>query len=82
MMPWVSIQHVVSTRNGTYVAVPAVNDTVVILKTKVTVRIKSVLKCVKCVASVSKDSHVTTVPDSVSPRRNASLHRNVQRTKN
>ena len=82
MMPWVSIQHVVSTRNGTYVAVPAVNDTVVILKTKVTVRIKSVLKCVKCVASVSKVSHVTIVPDSVSPRRNASLHRNVQRTKN
>ena len=82
MIPWVSIQHVVSTRNGTTVVVPVVNDTAVLLKTKVTARIKNALRCVSPVASVSKDSHVTTVPDSVSPRRNASLRRSVQRTKN
>ena len=82
MIPWWSFQHVVSTRNGTNVVVPVVKDTVVLLKTKVTARIKSALRCVSPVASVSKDSHVTTVPDSVSPRRNASLHRSVQRTKN
>ena len=62
---------VVSTRNGTTVVVPVVKDTAVFLKTKVTARIKNALKCVNPVASVSKDSHVTTVPDSVSPKRNA-----------
>ena len=71
MMPWVSIQHVVSTRNGMTVVVPVVKDTAVLLKTKVTARIKTAVRCVNPVASVSKDSHVTTVPDSVSPKRNA-----------
>ena len=67
-MPWVSIQHVVSTRNGTTVAVPAVNDIVVILKTEVTAKIKSALKCVNPVVSVSKVSHVTTEPVNASTK--------------
>ena len=82
MTPWWSLQHVVSTRNGTTVAVPVVKDTVVILKTGVTARIKSALKCVSPVASVSKALHVTTVPVNASTRKNASLHHSVQRTKN
>ena len=82
MTPWWSLQHVVSTRNGTTVAVLALNDTVVILKTRVTARIKNALKCVSPVASVSKASHVTTVPVNASTRKNASLHHSVQRTKN
>ena len=73
---------VLSTRNGTTVAVPAVKDTAALLKTEVTARTKSVPKCVSPVVSVLKASHVTTVPDSVFPKRNVSLHQCVQRTKN